>query len=227
MEAAIKAIGEYRASTRFMYNGPSAHIITYPVAAARLLNVLVVVSDANPWCNEQGSKHISTGTKAEAEKAFEAWHDAARAIVGLLPDTTLEKWGIFDLLDQPCPSYHMGSVCLAGDAAHACGPHLGSGAGFGIEDVLVLATILHFVSCTSEARSKLSQALDLYTRARYERTQWLIRETRAAGDMFEWKAKEGRDPNEFADKITMAFHTIWTYNVQEMVEETCRNLEAL
>jgi 2-polyprenyl-6-methoxyphenol hydroxylase-like FAD-dependent oxidoreductase len=36
------------------------------------------------------------------------------------------------------PTFAKGRVCLAGDAAHASTPNQGGGAGFGIEDALVL-----------------------------------------------------------------------------------------
>ncbi|EAQ88587.1 hypothetical protein CHGG_05206 [Chaetomium globosum CBS 148.51] len=152
MPAAIAALGETKATTRFMYNGPGAHLITYPVGNNTLLNILAVISDplpnsnstttsttANPWPH---LRHTTPGHKREAEQAFSRWTATARAIVGLLPDAGMDKWGLFDLAEHPAPYYARGRVCVAGDAAHAAGPHLGAGAGMGVEDALVLAGVL-------------------------------------------------------------------------------------
>ncbi|KAL2163888.1 hypothetical protein VTH06DRAFT_3100 [Thermothelomyces fergusii] len=143
MSAAVAVLGHARASTRFMYNGPGAHLITYPVADGSLLNVLAVLSDPSPsWPHPH---HTALGNKSEVTAAFADWSGAARAIVGLLPDSDggrMDKWGIFDLAADPLPRFHGGRVCVAGDAAHATGPHLGAGAGMGIEDALVLGALL-------------------------------------------------------------------------------------
>ncbi|RYO86846.1 hypothetical protein DL766_005674 [Monosporascus sp. MC13-8B] len=162
----------HRAHTRFMFNGPSAHAITYPVGAhAEVLNVLLVVSDPDP-ARTVGSgleKHATSGSKREAVAAFAGWHPTVRAIVDLFPEDVdhrdgndegdgkgpgldgkgegrkaagIHKWALFDTAEHPAPYYARGRICVAGDAAHASSPHLGSGAGFGIEDALALAALL-------------------------------------------------------------------------------------
>ncbi|RYP73922.1 hypothetical protein DL771_003364 [Monosporascus sp. 5C6A] len=151
----------HRAHTRFMFNGPGAHAITYPVGArAEVLNVLLAVSDPDPagFVDMGLGKHATSGSKREAVAAFGAWHPTVRAIVDLFPDDKadddddrdkgqgrgkgIDKWAIFDTAEHPAPYYARGCVCVAGDAAHASSPHLGSGAGFGIEDALALAALL-------------------------------------------------------------------------------------
>ncbi|RYP69332.1 hypothetical protein DL769_005294 [Monosporascus sp. CRB-8-3] len=162
----------HRAHTRFMFNGPSAHAITYPVGArAEVLNVLLVISDPDPAGTADSGlgKHATSGSKREAVAAFAGWHPTVRAIVDLFPDDVdhgdgndeeggkrlglegkgegkkaegIHKWAIFDTAEHPAPYYARGRICAAGDAAHASSPHLGSGAGFGIEDALALAALL-------------------------------------------------------------------------------------
>lgn len=229
-------------STRFMYNGPGAHIVTYPVANDTLLNVLVVISSPTA----AGPSSRGTTSREAVVKAFEGWHPDIRAIVDLLPGgEELERWDIFDMHDAPVPRYHSGgggdggpgpgACCLAGDAAHAVGPHLGAGAGMGIEDALLLAELLAVVrdrlllaaSGAGEGRRGrkrkrlyLDAAYALYTDLRYERTQWLVRETREAVDLLEWKVPEvAMDPEVFGREITWRFHRIWEYDVGEMVED--------
>ncbi|KAK7923029.1 salicylate hydroxylase [Apiospora marii] len=236
MAKAQEKISPYRASTRFMYNGPNAHSITYPVG--EFLNVLLVVSDPDPWQAPDG-KHTAFGPKDAAIRAFGDWQPSARAIVDLLPDD-LDKWAVFDMLEHPAPYYARGSVAIAGDAAHATGPHLGAGAGFGMEDALALAGLLEAVDrqlpptfAITEALSNgggkpaaatkselVHNALAAYHDVRYERTQWLIKATREASEMFQWQYEPvGNDPVKFGEEITRRFYQIWNYDVHGMVKE--------
>ncbi|GAB1318399.1 Salicylate hydroxylase [Madurella fahalii] len=233
MAHAVEAIGTYRASTRFMYNGPGAHVITYPVGNNSVLNILAVISDPNPsWSAAAGGgmKHTGPGSRAEAEAAFKDWHPAVRSIVGLFPDQ-MDKWAIFDMAEHPAPGYVKGRVCVAGDAAHATGPHLGAGGGMGIEDALVLAGLLaevkERVGVEGEGRGMLvAAALAVYDDVRYERTQGVVQSTRAACDLFHWRDPQvGRDPEKFGREITERFHRIWEYDVDDMVDSALQQLD--
>ncbi|OAA65708.1 protein toxd [Niveomyces insectorum RCEF 264] len=241
MEAARAALGAHRASTRFMYNGPNAHAITYPVAKGAMLNVLVVVADPNPWqdaeqdSNRGGSlssdsaaatrQTTGRGRREEAEEAVTGWQASMRGVVSLLPNKP-DRWAIFDMRDHPVPSYAVGRVALAGDAAHTAGPHLGAGAGFGIEDALVLATLLKDVNKERNedgavaVHQRVAAALRAYSSVRYERTQWLVQHTREAVDLFQWRdAAKGQDPEAFAREITWRFHHIWHHDAEAMLAQ--------
>ncbi|KAJ4289363.1 hypothetical protein N0V88_007115 [Collariella sp. IMI 366227] len=59
---ALSSLGPYPCSTCFMYLGPNAHIITYPVASNTLLNILAVVTDPKGvW--PAGASHIARASK--------------------------------------------------------------------------------------------------------------------------------------------------------------------
>lgn len=251
MDQARASLPEKMISTRYMYNGPGAHIITYPVSNNTILNTLVVVSDPEPWDppaspgdgsngRRNRNPHVGSATAEEARAAFEGWHPDIQAILGLLPAGKMDKWAIFDQLENPVPRYHgdgsSGSVtCLAGDAAHAAGPHLGAGAGFGIEDAFLLAELLQTVRDGSDGDNnnnkplgaRLAAALEVYSDVRYGRTQWLVKHSRDAVDLFQWKDKElSRSADDFGREITWRFHEIWHYDVEKMVEEARQKLGA-
>ncbi|OTA98245.1 hypothetical protein M426DRAFT_28650 [Hypoxylon sp. CI-4A] len=215
---------------RFMGIGHNAHYIIYPVSKGHFMNVLFVVSDPNPWHTED-DKHTAPGNKADLLRAFADWHPNIVALINLLPES-LQKWAIFDMFENPAPHYHSGSVAVAGDAAHAAGPHLGSGAGFGIEDGLVLATLLEAVNGklqneTREDKAELCRAaLKAYNSMRYDRTQWLVGATREACTLFHWQDKAvGSDFDKFLPEISKRFHTIWDNDIDEMVNECLSELE--
>ncbi|KAI1272481.1 hypothetical protein F5Y07DRAFT_300488 [Xylaria sp. FL0933] len=223
MDKARKVLDETRTERRFMYNGPGAHAITYGVANGTLLNALFVVTDPNPWPLE---RHTAPGTKQEVIDAYADWHPVVRGLVDLLPEK-LDKWAIFDMYDHPAPYYNVGAVALAGDAAHASGPHLGSGAGFGIEDGLVLATVLkaadEAVRANNSGKSKVQisrDALTAYNTMRFDRDQWLPGATRQAVDLFQWMNKEvdRNDHDRYLSEVSVLYHTIWDNDIEAMVK---------
>ncbi|KAI1296438.1 hypothetical protein F5Y03DRAFT_410165 [Xylaria venustula] len=223
IDRARKVLDETRIARRFMYNGPGAHAITYAVANGTLLNVLFVVTNPNPWLLD---RHTAPGTKQEVIDAYADWHPVVRDLIELLPEK-LDKWAIFDMYDYPAPYYNVGAVALAGDAAHASGPHLGSGAGFGIEDSLVLASVLKAADeevrthQTRKSKVQVSHAvLKAYNTVRFDRDQWLPGATREAADLFQWMSKEvsGSDHEKFLSKISVLYHTIWDNDIDEMVK---------
>ncbi|CAJ2503492.1 Uu.00g108860.m01.CDS01 [Anthostomella pinea] len=233
MPQAQAALGEERITNRYMYNGPNAHCMIYPVAMGALLNVLLVLSDPGHWPAD--ARHTAPGDKQEAVRAFEDWHPHVRALVDLLPDE-LDKWAIFDMHDYPAPYYNVGSVAVAGDAAHASGPHLGSGAGFGIEDALVLASVIEAADrevrgATTKKKKKVEicrDALVAYNTVRYDRAQWLPGATREAVELFQWQDERvGSDPEKFAPEISRLFHTIWDNDIDEMVKGAVREFNTV
>ncbi|KAK4121484.1 FAD/NAD(P)-binding domain-containing protein [Parathielavia appendiculata] len=237
MPAALSAIGEGRALARCMYTGPGAHVLTYPVANNTLLNILAVIEDpSETWPHPHTT---CLGSKAEAATAFEQWHPRVRQIIDLMPEQ-MDKWGIFDMKNSSSTGfYNRRRMCVAGDAAHAAGPHLGAGAGMGIEDALVLAELLAEVdrrvketagktgsdgggSVVDGVRDGLvKNALWAYSNVRFGRTMDVVCSTRRACDLFHWRSRSiyvSRDSQVFGPTISQMFHEVWDYNVERMVE---------
>ncbi|KAI0394534.1 hypothetical protein F5Y17DRAFT_457881 [Xylariaceae sp. FL0594] len=252
MSRAQAVLGAERVGRRFMYNGPGAHCITYPVARDTLLNALFVISDNNNdnkassssgWTHQ---KLTAPGKKEEVVQAFREWHPVVRALVDLLPEEDsgrLDKWALFDMFEYPAEKFNVGATCLAGDAAHAAGPHLGSGAGFGVEDALVLASILEAadkrvvelgrdggLKGKGEGKARrvkiCHDALEAYNEARFDRDQWLPGATREAVELFQGTDEEvARDPDTYLPRVTRLYHEIWDMDVGKMVADAVAGFE--
>ena len=78
-------------------------------------------------------------SRAELLDSFTGWgHDALKLLSCI---ESPSAWSIH-AIDPPLGSYSRGQVAILGDAAHGMLPHLGAGAGQGIEDALVIVTLL-------------------------------------------------------------------------------------
>ena len=116
-----------------LWMGPNAHLVAYPIAGGRQINVVAVLPGT--W-NRPGWS--TPGDPREVMDAFAAprWpptgaHDARRR------RRAGGKWALFGVPDD-C-AWSEGPVALLGDAVHAMLPFAAQGAGMAIEDAAVLA----------------------------------------------------------------------------------------
>ncbi|KAF3766612.1 putative salicylate hydroxylase [Cryphonectria parasitica EP155] len=230
MDIARATLGEDKTTTRIMYLGPDAHTLTFPVADGKILNVVSFVTDPEPWdSGADGERFVKPAHRDEAIQAFSGFTSDVRNLMSLLPKD-LEKWAIFDMYENPVPTYSTGHVCLAGDAAHASSPHHGAGAGCGIEDALLLAEILAMSASRSVGRDSTSGgivgALAVYNDARYQRSQWIVQTSRQVGEMYEWQHPEiGRDKEKFGKDFEWRCRTIWNFDIDRMVASALEMLD--
>ena len=96
-----------------------------------------------------------------------------RAVVEATPHI-LGPWPFHDILSLP--RWHVGRVCLIGDAAHATTPSAGQGASLALEDAMVLAQCLRDVD-------EPERAFAAFERARRPRVEPIVRQSRQIGSM--------------------------------------------
>jgi salicylate hydroxylase len=162
---------EFCAPLVHLWLGPDAHLVHYPVKAARLINIVGIVHDE--W-KEIGWS--AAGNRAEILRHFArwSWDEQARALIAI-PDQWL-KWALYDR----AASFHggVGPVTLIGDAAHPMLPFLAQGAGMAIEDAAVLADML------GKYLDDPCDALRAYEGARHHRTARAQQATRRQGRIY-------------------------------------------
>jgi salicylate hydroxylase len=245
MEKAKEIFSHEKAFSRHIHIGHDAHAVStyhirdfqsrsfnklneltpsaaFPVAGGTLLNVVAFVTDSNLWRLKE--KLTAPGTKSEAIAAFSKFHPTFRAIIDLLPEE-LSKWAVFDMKDHPAPTYTRGGIAICGDAAHASSPYHGAGAGFAIEDALVLAELFENARGRLEGNRNgvVKALLESYSEVRLERTQWLVEGSRFMGEMYEWQ--HGRDRERCRDEIEWRSRRIWDFDVGKMVVDAVRVFE--
>lgn len=85
----------------------------------------------------------------------------------------------------PIPRWSNSGAVLLGDAAHPITPHLGQGASLALEDAAVLGRLL-------PRAESLNTILNMYERARKERTSRISRQSARLGRLLHWTNPLGR-----------------------------------
>lgn len=216
MAKAIEAVGEERALNSCMHLGPNGHVLTFPVNHGETLNIVAFRTTDKPWPNPE--KLTAPAHRNDALRDFAGYSDD---VVGLLKLTSenLDVWAIFDLGQNPPPTYTKGRVAIMGDAAHATSPHHGAGAGMCIEDSAVMAELLadDAVNNSRDVEAVFSTFHDV----RRERGQGLVHSSSRIGNVYEWRAEGvGSDFGKMEEEINWRNDVIGGEDVD--VGEMCR-----
>lgn len=166
---------EYTARRVQLWMGPHAHLVAYPIAGGRQINVVAVVPGT--W-NRPGWS--TPGDPFEVMDAFPAprWPGPARMMLTAVD--SWRKWALFGV-PEGC-GWSKGSIALLGDAVHAMLPFAAQGAGMAIEDAAVLAQ--HLGGDATESAASIARALKHYGRARQARVRRVQRAARQQGRIY-------------------------------------------
>jgi salicylate hydroxylase len=150
-----------------LWIGRAGHVVHYPIAGGRLLNVVAIhrrAREVEGW--------ESTGDRAELRAAF---GNAAAPLRELLDiDAEWRLWSLFE-----CPARRMtrGRLALLGDAAHPVLPFLAQGAALAIEDASELAAAI-------DAAPSAADALRRYEKVRLPRARRVQAAARRNGSAY-------------------------------------------
>jgi salicylate hydroxylase len=166
---------EYTSARVQLWMGPNAHLVAYPISAARQINVVAIVPGT--W-NRPGWSAPGDANEIKNAFASQRWPATARMLVGAVDEW--RRWALFTLPD--IGEWNSGAIALLGDAAHAMLPFAAQGAGMAIEDAAVLA------KCLSESAGEniagVPAALKRYSRLRRGRVLRVQRAARQQGHIY-------------------------------------------
>ncbi|KAL4784155.1 hypothetical protein BJX76DRAFT_348063 [Aspergillus varians] len=231
IEGALAALGKDKAYSHCLNVGPGAYTVTYPVANDTLTNLILFCKEPGPW--PDSGRLLETCRRENAQRAVQSWKPEVRALIDLLPENP-SKWAMFDMSDHPASTYTSGRVCVAGDAAHASTPFLASGAAMGVEDAAVLTTTLDTAlkrtasnSATDKAAA-ITAAFQAFSTIRIERSQRVVTDSRAVGDICLWQNPEtGQDADKCYAGIWSRYCHVWEFDVGDMIQRARRECERL
>ena len=165
---------EYTSARVQLWMGPNAHLVAYPISAARQINVVAIVPGT--W-NRPGWS--APGDANEIKDAFPSrWPPTARMLIGAVDEW--RRWALFTVPD--IGDWSEGAIALVGDAAHAMLPFAAQGAGMAIEDAAVLANCLS--QSSGENIAGIPAALQRYGRQRRSRVLRVQRAARQQGRIY-------------------------------------------
>jgi salicylate hydroxylase len=166
---------EYTSRRVQLWMGPQAHLVAYPISAARQINVVAVVPGQwnRPGWSEPGDDNEIKSTFVSA-----GWHAIPRMLIGAVDGW--RKWALFTVPGRG--PWTGDGVALLGDAAHAMLPFAAQGAAMAIEDAAVLAKCI--AERSNESPAAFSAALQRYGRLRRPRIMRVQRSARQAGRIY-------------------------------------------
>jgi salicylate hydroxylase len=158
-----------------LWMGPDAHLVAYPISAARQINVVAIVPGT--W-NRPGWSAPGDANELKSAFASQRWPATARMLIGAVDGW--RRWALFTLPDLG--EWTNGAVALLGDAAHAMLPFAAQGAGMAIEDAAVLAKSLS--ESPGDTLAGIPASLKRYGRQRRGRVLRVQRAARQQGRIY-------------------------------------------
>ncbi|MFC4173184.1 FAD-dependent oxidoreductase [Microvirga sp. GCM10011540] len=165
-----------------LWLGPRSHVVHYPIAGGKLINVVAIQRTADPV---EGWADPGDGRDLLAD-----YVSAAPALRQLLAQP--DQWLRWSLFDHPVQRLAAGRIALLGDAGHPVLPFLAQGAALAIEDAAALAARL------DQTPESPPQALARYEADRLERAQRVQKAARQNGRVY-----HARGPIAFGRNLVM------------------------
>jgi salicylate hydroxylase len=153
-----------------LWMGPNAHLVAYPLAGGKRINIVAVV--AGTW-NRPGWSEPGDAADIAQHFAKPQWLIAPRMVIGAVENW--RKWALFAVPDGG--AWTQGNVALLGDAAHAMLPFVAQGANMAIEDAATLAL------CVKNT-TDMQAALAAYEKLRAPRVSRVQRTARQIGQIY-------------------------------------------
>jgi salicylate hydroxylase len=166
---------EYTSRRVQLWMGSNAHLVTYPISAARQINVVAIMPGT--W-NRPGWSAEGNGLELKDAFPSSRWPGSARMMISAVDDW--RKWALFTLPEGS--EWTKGAVALLGDAVHGMLPFAAQGAGMAIEDAAVLASALS--EGPLETAAGVSAALKRYAKLRRSRVVQVQRVARSQGRIY-------------------------------------------
>ncbi|KAI0060945.1 FAD/NAD-P-binding domain-containing protein [Artomyces pyxidatus] len=217
MEAVqLAGIPKTVSSRPICWMGEGKHAVSFPINEGRMFNVVCVVTDHAFPMGEAPSpsedKWVTPVPQQEMLDHFSGWGEALVDVLRCIERPL--RWAIHGIHPQ-LSTYVRGRTALLGDAAHAMLPHLGAGAGQGIEDAYVLTRLLSHPQANTSNLEAILQAYDL---VRVTRANAVVTRSKTAGDIYEGHGLSGTSPEARRADLDQILDPIWHHDLDADVE---------
>ncbi|KAH9937365.1 uncharacterized protein B0H18DRAFT_1206226 [Fomitopsis serialis] len=200
------------------------HLIVFSIEGDTIINVVAFAADYTkpigtvslppdePW--------VKVVSQEEMFKVFEGCSSEVMALLECIKEPS--KWSIH-VVHPHLESFVKGRVALIGDAAHGMLPHLGSGAGQGIEDAYILAQLLGHPQTNA---GNIEGVLEAYDRWARPRAQMVWEGSLRAGKIYDGWGDGGLNPEGAAKDLGTQWAPVWFHDVDDNVRAAIDELKA-
>ncbi|KAI0060928.1 FAD/NAD-P-binding domain-containing protein [Artomyces pyxidatus] len=192
--------------------GQGKHIITFPIKGGRVLNVVAFISgvDLLPGAPSVLPERdwVVRSSLQEMLDDYAEFGEHPRNILKSLNQPS--KWYIHGLYPQ-LNTYVKGPIALLGDAAHGMLPHLGAGAGQGIEDGYLLSRLLGHPETN---KGNIEVVLRAYDQVRVPRANGVSRGSKFAGEVYDGLGPSGPSTEGRRADLDLVFDAAWHHDME-------------
>ncbi|KAL6918701.1 hypothetical protein FSST1_002727 [Fusarium sambucinum] len=227
MSEAYEILGDLTDVAKF-YFGHKQSAISYRITGGEEFSYLLCVADApDAWKLENSVTELIPHGQMMADFEGPGVDPKFRQ---LLAKAKPVKWGFFH--HRHTASYFCDRVALVGDSAHASLPFQAAGAAQGIEDALVLSSVLVELSKQPERGSSqlpaIQAALTAYDSIRRPRAQKQLEQAAEVGDMMFFQHEAGDDLNKILPHLQQGrFNWLWFHDTNDDVKEAVSRMHKL
>ncbi|KAI0673685.1 FAD/NAD-P-binding domain-containing protein [Trametes maxima] len=196
--------------------GPDKHIVVVPLKKGELINVAAFAARYDVPIGSQTVPErtwVEQVARDELSSEYDGWGPDVAALIRCMPDT-LSRWAVH-VVHPPLDTYAAGRVALLGDAAHGMLPHLGAGAGQGLEDAYVLARLLSHPDATLD---NVEAVLKVYSDVRRPRAQSVWDASYRAGSAYHFRGAHGPSKEGLSEDMRDMWKPVWHYDLDSDVE---------
>ncbi|KAH9858352.1 FAD/NAD-P-binding domain-containing protein [Lenzites betulinus] len=195
------------------FTGPGKHVIVFPIKEGTVINVAAFSARYDipiGAANQPEDVHwVDTASREEVKEVFKGWGPDVQIVLDCMPETT-SKWSIH-VVYPPLETYAKGHVAVLGDAAHGMLPHMGAGAGQGIEDAFMLSRLLSHPETNAK---NLTAVLQIYSDFRRPRVQTVFDGSRYTGSVYDGNGPHGEDWEKLPEDLSpdKLFWPVWRHD---------------
>lgn len=195
--------------------GPNGYLMLYPVNGGEKVNVGFWTWRRSNGQWAYGENWVMPNEGAEMQRQFAAWGEQIHRLMTLIGDAPF-----FATHYHPShlPSLFRGRLCIMGDAAHSMPPHQGAGAGQAMEDVHIMADLLHHVRDVESLERGLNAAFTAYDTVRKPRAYRMVDTSQEALSFWTefWRQDlDQKGVETFVHKAEERFRWVWNVNLEE------------
>ncbi|VDB92178.1 unnamed protein product [Peniophora sp. CBMAI 1063] len=218
--------------------GNGKYILMYPISSNTMLNIAAFVTDYSKDMVPAGpqsswSTWVRRSSRDEFIAAYSDYGPDALAILNCVEN--VNKWdvhGIYPALERTVArapedgeakveGTEKANTVIVGDAAHPMLPHLGAGAGVGIEDAFVLARLL---AHPQTKRENIGDILRAYETVRLPRGAYVANASRRAGSIYQGHGPSGPDDAGRKKDLDLQWEETWEHDARN---DVAKAVEAL